>query len=66
LGGADFARVRVGVGRPDSSDPEIVSAWVLGNFREDEQQVRELIDRAAQEVERVVLGQALESNGRTG
>jgi peptidyl-tRNA hydrolase, PTH1 family len=66
LGGADFARVRVGVGRPDSTDPEIVSAWVLGNFREDEQQVRELIDRAAEEVERVVLGQALESDGKAG
>ena len=25
LGGPDFARVRVGVGRPDSTDPEIVS-----------------------------------------
>src|SRR5207245_10773552 len=37
LGGADFARVRVGVGRPDSSDPEIVSACVLGNFREEAQ-----------------------------
>jgi peptidyl-tRNA hydrolase, PTH1 family len=66
LGGADFARVRVGVGRPDSSDPEIVSAWVLGNFREDEQQVGELIDRAAGEVERVVLGQVLESDGKPG
>jgi peptidyl-tRNA hydrolase, PTH1 family len=64
LGGAAFARVRVGVGRPDSTDPEIVSAWVLGNFREDEQQVGELIDRAAEEVEHVVLGQALESGGR--
>jgi PTH1 family peptidyl-tRNA hydrolase len=66
LGGADFARVRVGVGRPDSSDPEIVSAWVLGNFREDEQEVAELIDRAAGEVERVVLGQAPESDGKAG
>jgi PTH1 family peptidyl-tRNA hydrolase len=66
LGGADFARVRVGVGRPDSTDPEIVSAWVLGNFREDDQQVRELIDRAAEEVEHVVLGQSLESNGKGG
>jgi PTH1 family peptidyl-tRNA hydrolase len=66
LGGADFARVRVGVGRPDSTDPEIVSAWVLGNFREDEQQVRELIDRAVEEVERVVLARALETNGKVG
>ena len=31
LGSADFARVRVGVGRPDSTDPEIVSAYVLGS-----------------------------------
>jgi PTH1 family peptidyl-tRNA hydrolase len=66
LGGAGFVRVRVGVGRPDSSDPEIVSAWVLGNFREDEHQVSELIDRAAGEVERVVLGQGLESDGEAG
>src|SRR3979490_1742441 len=42
LGGADFMRVRVGVGRPDSTDPEIVSAYVLGRFREDDAQVREL------------------------
>ena len=34
LGGADFRRVRVGVGRPDSTDPEIVSAHVLGRFAE--------------------------------
>jgi PTH1 family peptidyl-tRNA hydrolase len=55
LGGEDFVRVRVGIGRPDSTDPEIVSAWVLGRFREDEQSVRELIARAAEEVERIVL-----------
>ena len=30
LGSPDFARVRVGVGRPDSTDPEIVAAYVLG------------------------------------
>jgi PTH1 family peptidyl-tRNA hydrolase len=63
LGGADFARVRVGVGRPDSTDPEIVSAWVLGNFRESEEQVAELIERACAEVERVVLGQQDELGG---
>jgi PTH1 family peptidyl-tRNA hydrolase len=60
LGGGDFTRVRVGVGRPDSTDPEIVSAWVLGNFRESATQVRELIERACEEVERVVLGQDAE------
>jgi len=56
LGGADFMRVRVGVGRPDSTDPEIVSAYVLGRFREDEEQVKELIQRACEQVEAVVLG----------
>jgi PTH1 family peptidyl-tRNA hydrolase len=60
LGGGDFVRVRVGVGRPDSTDPEIVSAWVLGSFRESETQVRELIEQACEEVERVVLGQDAE------
>ena len=30
LGGADFMRVRVGVGRPDSTDPEIVSGVGAG------------------------------------
>jgi PTH1 family peptidyl-tRNA hydrolase len=60
LGGGDFVRVRVGVGRPQSTDPEIVSAWVLGNFRESEIDVAELIDRACDEVERVVLGRDAE------
>lgn len=57
LGGADFMRVRVGVGRPDSTDPEIVSAYVLGRFRQDHAQVDELVARASEQVERVVLGQ---------
>jgi peptidyl-tRNA hydrolase, PTH1 family len=57
LGGADFWRVRVGVGRPDSTDPEIVSAHVLGRFRESPEEVRELVARAADEVERVVAEQ---------
>jgi PTH1 family peptidyl-tRNA hydrolase len=54
LGGPDFRRVRVGVGRPDSTDPDIVSAWVLGRFSEPAEDVRELISEAADEVERVV------------
>jgi len=56
LGGPDFVRVRVGVGRPASSDPEIVSAHVLGRFREDPAQVRDLIERAADRVQEIVLG----------
>jgi PTH1 family peptidyl-tRNA hydrolase len=56
LGSGDFMRVRVGVGRPASTDPEIVSAYVLGRFREPADEVDGLIDRACQAVERVVLG----------
>jgi PTH1 family peptidyl-tRNA hydrolase len=63
LGGADFVRVRVGVGRPDSTDPEIVSAYVLGRFREDPEQVSELIERACEQVEAVVLGEAQTADG---
>jgi PTH1 family peptidyl-tRNA hydrolase len=54
LGGADFQRVRVGVGRPDSTDPEIVSGYVLGRFSEPADDVRALVTAAADEVERVV------------
>ena len=56
LGGPDFVRVRVGVGRPASSDPEIVSAYVLGRFREDAAQVHDLTERAADRAQRIVLG----------
>jgi len=54
LGGPDFQRVRIGVGRPDSTDPEIVSAHVLGRFAEPADEVRALVERAADEAERVV------------
>ena len=54
FGGAEFWRVRVGVGRPDSTDPEVVSAYVLGKFRESRDEVRELVDDAARETERLV------------
>jgi peptidyl-tRNA hydrolase, PTH1 family len=66
LGGADFMRVRVGVGRPDSTDPEIVSAYVLGRFQEDESQVRELVGRAREHVERLVLEQPVPTAGDGG
>ena len=54
LGGPDFRRVRIGVGRPESSDPDTVSRYVLGRFQEDPDQVRELVASAADEAERVV------------
>ena len=54
LGSGDFTRVRVGVGRPDSTDPEIVSRYVLGRFSEDPDDVRALMENAADELERRV------------
>ena len=57
LGSADFARVRVGVGRPATTDPDRVAAYVLGRFREPREEVQDLIDRAADAAERVVLGE---------
>lgn len=54
LGSGDFTRVRVGVGRPDSTDPEVVSRYVLGRFSEDPEDVRALLEDAADELERRV------------
>jgi PTH1 family peptidyl-tRNA hydrolase len=58
LGGPDFHRVRVGVGRPDSTDPDIVAAYVLGKWRQPAAEVATLVDAAGDEVERLVLGQS--------
>jgi PTH1 family peptidyl-tRNA hydrolase len=54
LGGPGFWRVRAGVGRPDSTDPEVVSSYVLSRFREPREQVAALVERAAGEAERLV------------
>jgi PTH1 family peptidyl-tRNA hydrolase len=54
FGSADFWRLRIGVGRPESTDPEIVSAWVLGRFRESQAEVEALVAAAAAETERLV------------
>jgi PTH1 family peptidyl-tRNA hydrolase len=56
LGSPDFHRVRVGVGRPDSTDPEIVASYVLGTWRQPAADVAALIDRARDEAERLVTG----------
>jgi peptidyl-tRNA hydrolase, PTH1 family len=55
LGGADFHRVRIGVGRPDTTDPDLVAAYVLGKWRQSAAEVREVVERARDEAERVVL-----------
>jgi PTH1 family peptidyl-tRNA hydrolase len=55
LGGTDFHRIRVGVGRPDTTDPDLVAAYVLGSWRQPASEVRDLVTRAADEAERVLL-----------
>jgi PTH1 family peptidyl-tRNA hydrolase len=57
LGGSDFLRVRVGVGRPESADPEVVASYVLSRFSQPEAQVRALIEQAADCAERIVRGE---------
>ncbi len=54
LGDAEFWRVRAGVGRPASSDPEVVSSYVLSRFREPREDVAGLISLAAEGAERLV------------
>ena len=55
LGGADFHRVRIGVGRPDSTDPDVVAAYVLGRWRRPAAEVADLVDRAGDAAERLLL-----------
>jgi PTH1 family peptidyl-tRNA hydrolase len=57
LGSPDFQRVRIGVGRPDSTDPEIVAGYVLGKWRQPGADVRDLVERACDVTERIVLGE---------
>jgi peptidyl-tRNA hydrolase, PTH1 family len=54
FGEAEFWRVRIGVGRPDTNDPEIVSRHVLGRFSEPKAEVEGLVSAAADEAERLV------------
>jgi PTH1 family peptidyl-tRNA hydrolase len=54
LGGKEFWGVRGGVGRPEGTDPEIVSAHVLSPFLEPKEHVQTLIVAAADEAERLV------------
>jgi peptidyl-tRNA hydrolase, PTH1 family len=58
LGGDEFHRVRVGVGRPDTTDSEIVAKYVLSRFREPDGEVRAVVERAADELDRLVTGGA--------
>jgi PTH1 family peptidyl-tRNA hydrolase len=54
LGGPDFLRVRIGVGRPGRGDPRPVADYVLSEF-EPEVDVDELVTRATDAVETLPL-----------
>ena len=54
LGSPDFTRVRIGVGRPPTTDPDRVAAYVLSRFKEAKEEVQTLIEQAANITEDVV------------
>lgn len=60
LGSADFARVRIGVGRPPTTDPDRVAAYVLGRFKEPREEVRAVIEEAAEAAERKVISEPID------
>jgi PTH1 family peptidyl-tRNA hydrolase len=60
LGSGEFRRVRVGVGRPESTYPEVVSAYVLGRFREPREEVQALVEHAARATEELVAGSVID------
>lgn len=54
FGSPDFARVRVGVGRPASTDSQDVSAYVLGSWRQSKDEVAALVEDAVRAVRNTV------------
>ncbi|MEQ8835137.1 MAG: aminoacyl-tRNA hydrolase [Miltoncostaeaceae bacterium] len=60
VGGNDFARVRVGVGRPPEHFRGDAAAWVLARFSEPAAEVEAMVGRAADMAE-VALAEGLES-----
>ncbi|CAB4880114.1 unannotated protein [freshwater metagenome] len=61
LGGPDFHRIRIGVGRPDSTDANLVSAYVLGAFSEPKAEVAKLFEDAARATEDLIAATAVEA-----
>ena len=49
--GSEYARLRVGVDRPASYDPDIVADWVLSRFPEGKREVEALVAASADAVE---------------
>jgi PTH1 family peptidyl-tRNA hydrolase len=54
LGSPEFSRIRVGVGRPPTTDPDRVAAYVLGRFRQPREEVGLLIQSAADAAEQFI------------
>jgi peptidyl-tRNA hydrolase, PTH1 family len=55
LGSPDFMRVRIGVGRPPTTDPDRVAAYVLGRFREPREEVATVVEQAADAAEQLIM-----------
>jgi len=49
--GADYHRLRVGVDRPASYDPDVVADYVTSRFAESKAEVEEVVGRAADAIE---------------
>jgi len=55
VGSPDFQRVRIGVGRPPTTDPDRVASYVLSRFREPRAEVELVAEQAADAAEKLVL-----------
>jgi peptidyl-tRNA hydrolase, PTH1 family len=55
VGSPDFGRVRIGVGRPPTTDPDRVASYVLSRFREPRSEVELVAEQAADAAENLVL-----------
>jgi len=58
FGSEDFGRLRIGVGRPATSDSASVADYVLGRWQQPEAEVNALVAGASDLAEQIVLGQA--------
>lgn len=55
VGSPEFRRVRIGVGRPPTTDPDRVAAYVLSRFKEPRRDVELVVEQAADAAEKLVL-----------
>ncbi len=58
LGSEQFGRLRIGVGRPATTDSASVSDYVLGRWQQPESEVDALVAAASDLAEQIVLGRA--------